>query len=143
MTKETAIVGESLAGLFIVETFFLEPKLFDTYIALSPSLWWNNEELVRKASERLAARPDLRNALYLSSANEEDIAPAATRLADILRTSAPAGLRWQFEPRPDLRHDTIYRAVSPQVLRKMFPPEATRHEPQAGSNEPTGMKARQ
>jgi predicted alpha/beta superfamily hydrolase len=125
VTKETGIIGESLAGLFIVETFFLQPKLFDTYIALSPSLWWNGEELVRKAGERLKAQPDLRNALYLSSANEEDIIAAATRLAETLRTSAPAGLKWQFEPRPDLRHDTIYRAASPQVLRKWFAPEGT------------------
>ena len=125
VTDETAIIGESLAGLFIVETFFLQPKLFDTYIALSPSLWWNGEELVRKAGERLAARPDLRNALYLSSADEENIAPAAARLAETLRTNAPAGLKWQYEPRPDLRHDNIYRAASPQVLRKWFAPRAT------------------
>lgn len=129
VTKETAIIGESLAGLFIVETFFLQPKLFDTYIALSPSLWWNGEELVRKAGERLAARPDLRNALYLSSADEENIAPAVARLAETLGTKAPAGLKWQCEPRPDLRHDTIYRAVSPQVLRKWFAPRATLREP--------------
>ncbi len=37
-TEETAIVGESLAGLFVVEMFFLEPNLFDTYIAISPSV---------------------------------------------------------------------------------------------------------
>ena len=37
-TSERAIIGESLAGLFIVETFFVEPKLFDTYIAFDPSL---------------------------------------------------------------------------------------------------------
>src|SRR6185436_8406661 len=55
VTDETAIIGESLAGLFIVETFFLQPELFDTWIALSPSLWWNDEELVRKAGERLKA----------------------------------------------------------------------------------------
>jgi hypothetical protein len=129
VTKETAIIGESLAGLFIVETFFLQPKLFDTYIALSPSLWWNGEELVRKASERLEAQPDLRNALYLSSADEENIAPAVARLAETLRTSAPAGLKWQFEPRPDLRHDNIYRTTSPQVLRKCFAPGATPRVP--------------
>ncbi|HYH98929.1 alpha/beta hydrolase [Hyalangium sp.] len=125
---ETAIIGESLAGLFIVETFFLQPKLFDTYIALSPSLWWNNEELVRKASERLKAGTDLRNTLYLSSADEEDIVAAAARLAETLRTTAPAGLKWQYEPRPDLRHDTIYRAASPQVLRKWFAPGASNRE---------------
>jgi len=37
-TAETAIMGESLAGLFVVETFFVEPDLFDTYIAFDPSL---------------------------------------------------------------------------------------------------------
>ena len=129
VTKETAIIGESLAGLFIVETFFLEPKLFDTCIALSPSLWWNGEELVRKAGERLKARPGLRQTLYLSSANEEDIASAAARLAETLRTSAPAGMKWQYEPRPDLRHDNIYRSASPQVLRKWFPPGPPRRQP--------------
>src|SRR4029077_7189162 len=46
-TEETAIVGESLAGLFIVETFLLEPDLFDTYIALSPRVWWKALSLLR------------------------------------------------------------------------------------------------
>jgi uncharacterized protein len=46
-TDETAIVGESLAGLFVVETFLLEPDMFDTYIAFDPSLWWNNQNLVK------------------------------------------------------------------------------------------------
>jgi predicted alpha/beta superfamily hydrolase len=121
-SDETAIIGESLAGLFIVETFFLQPELFETYIALSPSLWWNNEDLVRRAGKRLEARPDLRKTLYLSSANEDNIAPAAARLAEVLRANAPSGLRWQYRPRPDLRHDTIYRALSPQVLRELFAP---------------------
>lgn len=122
VTDETAIIGESLAGLFIVETFFLQPELFDTYIALSPSLWWNGEELVRKAGERLRARRDLRKTLYLSSADEDNIAPGAARLAEALRAHAPAGLRWQYKPRPDLRHDSIYRSASPQVLRELFAP---------------------
>ena len=53
-TKESAIVGESLAGLFVVETFFLDPELFDTYIAIDPSLWWNNQKLVNDATKSLA-----------------------------------------------------------------------------------------
>lgn len=122
VADETAIIGESLAGLFIVETFFLQPKLFDTYIALSPSLWWNREELVRKARQRLAAQPGLRKTLYLSAANEETIAPPTARLAETLRKSAPSGLVWHFEPRPELRHDNIYRSLAPQVLRKSFAP---------------------
>jgi hypothetical protein len=129
VTDETAIIGESLAGLFIVETFFEQPKLFGTYIALSPSLWWNNEELVRKAGARLGAWKELRTVLYLSSADEDDIIAATTRLAETLRKRAPAGLKWQYEPRPDLRHDNIYRSASPQVLRKWFAPAATDRKP--------------
>ncbi|MFP2961698.1 alpha/beta hydrolase [Myxococcus sp. 1LA] len=126
VTQERAIIGESLAGYFIVETFFLQPELFDTYLALSPSLWWNAESLVKEAGERLAARPDLRARLYLSSADEtEEIVPAVARLGEVLRASAPPGLKWEVEPRPDLRHDNIYRKSSPGVLRKWLPPVKT------------------
>jgi predicted alpha/beta superfamily hydrolase len=121
MTDESGVIGESLAGLFIVETFFLQPELFDTYIALSPSLWWNNGELTRRARERLSVRPDLDETLYLASASD-DIIPPIAQLGEILRTNAPAGLRWQYKPWPDLKHATIYRGASPQVLRKLFAP---------------------
>ncbi len=118
---DSGIIGESLAGLFIVETFFLQPDLFDRYIALSPSLWWNSEELVLRASERLFGRPDMNIDLYLSTANEEGIIQAVSRLAEILGQDAPPGLRWQYEPRPDLRHGNIYRSTSPEILRRFYP----------------------
>lgn len=127
-TDETGIIGESLAGLFILETFFLEPGLFDTAISLDPSLWWNNEDLVKKAAERLKA-PGLRGTLYLAAAGEESNAPTVSRLADVLRTNAPAGLTWQYKPRPDLRHDNIYRGVAPGVLRELFGPINRAPEP--------------
>ncbi|HET7459684.1 MAG TPA: alpha/beta hydrolase-fold protein [Longimicrobium sp.] len=120
VTGETAIVGESLAGLFVVETFLEEPELFDTYIALSPSLWWNGEALVRSAADRLRSRPELRAALYVSSAGD-DVGAEAARLAEILRADAPAGVRWEYRPRPDLTHATIYRAEAPRVLREWLP----------------------
>ncbi|RKG86080.1 alpha/beta hydrolase [Corallococcus terminator] len=125
VTEETAVIGESLAGLFIVETFFLQPELFTTSIALSPSLWWNDDDVVRRAGERLKARPELRATLYVASADEEDIAPQSARLAEALRANAPAGLKWRYEPRPDLRHDNIYRSLSPQVLRQYLAPVPT------------------
>jgi predicted alpha/beta superfamily hydrolase len=127
VTGETAIIGESLAGLFIVETFFLQPDLFDTYIALSPSLWWNDEALVRAADTRLKAQEwigaDMApTVLYLSSADEEEIVRATTRLAEVLRANASGAYRWQYQPRPELTHATIYRAEAPRVLRDLFPP---------------------
>lgn len=36
---QDAVIGESLAGLFILETYLDEPTLFDAYAAIDPSLW--------------------------------------------------------------------------------------------------------
>jgi len=48
-----AFIGEFLAGLFTIETFFLGPCLFDDYISVSPSLWWEEMEYGRRESEFL------------------------------------------------------------------------------------------
>jgi predicted alpha/beta superfamily hydrolase len=121
----TAIIGESLAGLFIVETFLERPDLFDTYIALSPSLWWNHEALADSAAARFAAWPAAtRKTLYLASAGDDIIGNALDTLCAALRGHAPPGVTWTYEPRPDLGHATIYRGLSPSVFRKLFPPPA-------------------
>ena len=119
----TAIIGESLAGLFVVETFFREPRLFDTYIALSPSLWWNAQALVKGADAWLREHPQLGRTLYLASAGDDDRGDAVRSMAEVLRAAAPTGVTWYYEPRPDLTHATIYRGASPTVFRKLFPPE--------------------
>ena len=111
VSGERAIVGESLAGLFIVETFLLEPGLFQRYIALSPSVWWNGGELVRTAGPRAAELPGGR-VLFLAAANEEQIAGGTASIAAALRAAAPA-LTLYYEPRPDLEHGTIFRALAP------------------------------
>ncbi len=115
-TDTTAIVGESLAGLFVVETFFEAPDLFDAYIAISPSLWWNRRALVAAAPAWLAAHPGVRARLYVTSADEADIAQPADSLADAFTAAAPAGLSWTYAPRPDLTHGTVYRATKRDAL---------------------------
>ncbi len=121
-TGETAIVGESLAGLFVVETYLLEPMLFDTYIAFDPSLWWNGGALVDGAGARLeaaAGRP-----LYLASSSQEQILAETRRLADTLAARAPAATRWHFEPMPGETHATIYHPAALRAFRQLFAPAA-------------------
>lgn len=113
-SDERAIVGESLAGLFIVETFLTEPGLFQRYIALSPSVWWNGGELVRTARRRPAGLPGGR-VLFLAAANEEQIADGTASIASDLHAAEP-GLTLYYEPRPDLEHGTIFRAVAPEAF---------------------------
>ncbi len=121
-TQETAIVGESLAGLFIVETFLLEPDLFDTYIALDPSLWWNNKELVKTATERLRSRPNLEKTLYMASSDEKQIVEDANQFSEVLTQSAPPRLHWHYERMPEEKHSTIYHPAALKAFRAVFAP---------------------
>lgn len=116
VTDERAIVGESLAGLFVLEAFLEQPLLFRHYVALDPSVWWNAAAIVDSAPARLAALPATPRTLFLSSSNVAEIAQGTARIAALLEAIAPPGLAWQYTPRPDLTHATIFRAVGPSAL---------------------------
>src|SRR5690606_37010606 len=120
-TGERAIVGESLAGLFVVETFFLEPDLFDTYVAVDPSLWWNGGELVRRAPGRLRGRAGQRRTLYLASGTTPVIAGPARLLAERLREAAPDTVRWHHDELAE-SHGTIFHPAALRAFRAVLAP---------------------
>lgn len=115
-TGERAIVGESLAGLFVAETFLVEPALFQHYVALDPSLGWNGGALLDSAAARLAAMDTMPRTLYLANSDVAEIAAGTARLAGLLRAAPPSGLQWRYVPRPDLTHATIFRVAGPAAL---------------------------
>lgn len=122
-TGERAIVGESLAGLFVVETLLLEPDLFDTYIAIDPSLWWNDEALVRGAAERLRKRPaspSKKTTLFLASSAE--MGEVARKFEAVLKEGTFPGLAWHHVPMPDEQHATIYHPAALRAFRTVFQP---------------------
>jgi predicted alpha/beta superfamily hydrolase len=119
---ERAIIGESLAGLFVLESCLGAEALFDTCIALSPSLWWNDHALLRAAPALLEKQPARRLRLWFASADEDNIAPFAAQLDQVLRSAARPQLEWHYAPHPQLRHDNIYRSLAPSVLRQLFAP---------------------
>ena len=122
-TAETAIVGESLAGLFVVETLLLEPKLFNTYLAFDPSLWWNNGQLAAQAGSLLRAtgRPPV--SVYLATSSQGDL-KATRQLAEAGSTEAGRAGAWHYEPMPEETHATIYHPAALRAFRAVFKPLA-------------------
>jgi predicted alpha/beta superfamily hydrolase len=121
-TGETAVVGESLAGLFVVETLLKEPDLFDTYVAFDPSLWWNDQKLVAGAAEDLRRNASLSKTLYLAGSSDALVPGVMQRFADVLTKSAPPTLRWHYERMPEESHATIYHPAALRAFRALFKP---------------------
>jgi predicted alpha/beta superfamily hydrolase len=119
VTQEKAIVGESLAGLFVVETLALEPDLFDTYVASDPSLWWNNGQLAK----RLVGQPPAaagRKTLYI--ATSADGRPDVDAGAFAASFAKVPGLGFSYEAWPGETHATIYHPAALQAFRTVFKP---------------------
>lgn len=57
--KRQAIFGHSFGGLFVLRALFTRPEAFSTYLASSPSIWWNG----RRVLNELPALQDLRQKL--------------------------------------------------------------------------------
>jgi predicted alpha/beta superfamily hydrolase len=62
------LVGHSLGGLFAVDSF-LNQRVFNAYLAIDPTLTWDNQVIVKKARSILAGNKPVKSTLYLAQAN--------------------------------------------------------------------------
>lgn len=53
------LIGQSLGGLLATEILFKEPDLFDNYIIASPSLWWDDESLLRYTPKSYSSKKSI------------------------------------------------------------------------------------
>lgn len=117
ITAERAIVDESLAGLFVVETLLLEPDMFSTYIAVDPSLWWNRGGLVKHAAERLPQLSGKEAKVFIAAGRE---LAASAEMSEF--TASMRKLRWRYHPLPEETHATIYHPAAMAAFRSVLAP---------------------
>jgi predicted alpha/beta superfamily hydrolase len=120
-TAETALLGESLAGLFVLETALVEPALFDTYIVVSPSTWWNDEALVKSAGARFASWPAGTPRHILIATGDDERGEGVPHLVEAFHKAPPAGLELVYLPMPEEHHATIYPPAAARAFRTLFP----------------------
>ncbi|MCB2408772.1 alpha/beta hydrolase [Hymenobacter lucidus] len=105
------LIGQSLGGLLAVEVLLKRPALFDTYLIASPSLWWDDESLLRQAPQLLRKPLPAGTTVFVAVGNEGDqMQRDAAALAAALR--AVPGVRTEYVVFPEETHATIlHRAV--------------------------------
>lgn len=65
------LAGASYGGLFTLFALFERPELFQTYLALSPSVAWDERWLFRREAEFHRTHPRLERRVWLSVGTEE------------------------------------------------------------------------
>jgi predicted alpha/beta superfamily hydrolase len=116
-------MGESLGGLFVVDTLLDQPSLFDDYVAISPSLWWDDRLLLNGASSRLRAADGTGRRLYLAVADEGGtMQQGVDQLREALGRSGAETIEWRYSDRSTIAtHATVYHSAAEEALRWLYP----------------------
>lgn len=115
-TAVKTLIGESVAGLFVMETLITSPEMFDNYIAFDPSLWWNNNGLVSSIKINQIQNLKTPKRLWFAGSNAKDIYPSTRELNQILNKQKPSNLKWFYSDEPIEKHNTIFRATKEKAL---------------------------
>jgi predicted alpha/beta superfamily hydrolase len=67
--NSSILIGHSLAGLFVLDTFVEQPQLFQAYIAIDPSLWWDDNLLARKLEKLKPPKVESRVKVFIAQAS--------------------------------------------------------------------------
>jgi predicted alpha/beta superfamily hydrolase len=106
------LIGHSYGGLFAIYALFNRPEVFKAYIAVSPSLRWDEQALAKQADQFVADHQDLQAAVYMTMGNEGgDMLGGAQKVAGSLSSSRSIGSK--FERWPEETHGTV-------VLRSVY-----------------------
>lgn len=85
------LTGISYGGLFTNYTMITRPDLFDAYISIDPSLWWDNFRLIGDSRKFFQEQEFFSKILYFTQS--EIPMMGGDKFAQMLHPSAPRGLK--------------------------------------------------
>ncbi len=113
--------GHSFGGLFALHAFLTRPEVFNAYIAVSPSMQWDDHLLSRKAEAFFKERKELNRTLYVTLANEGGEAKVGfDRFKAILSKNSPKGFSSGSALMEDEDHGSVVLRSHYDGLRKVF-----------------------
>lgn len=137
-SSHKTVIGQSLGGLLATEILFKKPYLFDDYVIVSPSLWWDNQKMVKKASDFLEnlsknttelkkENPNYERKIFVSLGKEH---PTMHKVADKLVNSIKkleetknGTITLFYEPILEENHATILHLAVYKAFEKFYKKE--------------------
>ncbi|MGB3077687.1 MAG: alpha/beta hydrolase-fold protein [Saprospiraceae bacterium] len=123
------IIGESLGGLMATEILFKKPYLFDKFIIISPSLWWDNGSLLNLQPDILRATFSQKKDIYIGVGKEGLVRGAtphvmevdANVLYDKIKSTKSKTITVYFDYLPQEDHATIEHQAVFNAFRMLYP----------------------
>lgn len=115
--RDKTIIGQSLGGLLAAEILLKSPELFDHYIIVSPSLWWDNESLLNYQP----INNPTEKSIYIAVGKEGEVMErTAKELYEKLNNEKAESTKLFFEFLEDKTHgDALHQAVY-NAFEKIF-----------------------
>src|SRR5215472_5677819 len=118
------LAGHSFGGLFAIHALITHTDMFNSYIALSPSLQWDDGATLHQAQQFFARTKELHKTLFFSLANEGSIPNPMGQnfeaFQKIFATSMPKGFIVRSERYPDEDHGSTTLLAHYAGLRLVF-----------------------
>lgn len=115
------LFGHSLGGLFALNVLRASPGVFDSYIASSPALWWEDGEYAAKMAQSLGGIKFDQTSLVMTTADEgvesDSLFNAFSSSAEELDAN---GLNFSNHRFPGYSHNTVAPVALNWSMLKMF-----------------------
>jgi len=117
--------GHSFGGITTINCMLTRPDMFNAYIAVSPSLWWDNKYILKLAESKLTKSVSLDKKFFYSSGNEGINYPNSFH-TDLLNwdklivNRAPKGLLHQYKSYPEESHMSVPILAYYDALRFIY-----------------------
>ncbi|MCK5052249.1 MAG: hypothetical protein KAS53_11045 [Candidatus Cloacimonetes bacterium] len=112
-TPYRILVGHSYGGTFTTYAFLEKPDTFDSYIAISPYLHWDEQLLVTKAETVLPSSYGKNKYFYMTLGDEPPYIPAIDKFVSLIEAKSPKNLEFTYiqmikETHGSIPHLTVY-----------------------------------
>ncbi len=109
--------GHSMGGLFTTYAAMTQPEAFDYFIAISPSLWWQQQRVTKVLSKQFDKTIPSVN-LYMSLANEQGM--GVHGFLEMIQAERREPLNLQFKHFPDESHGSVGLPTYEWALNDIF-----------------------
>lgn len=128
------LAGHSFGGLFTIHSMISRPGVFNSYVAVSPSLQWENGQTLKRAEEFLKNQKEMKVTLFVSLGNEPGaIGESFESFRAILSKTNIKGFEWQAEHMADEDHGSVVLRSHYAGLRKVYGDWQAPRDPRNGA----------